>query len=488
MSEKSQKIDDWVKKISESDFPIFKSTVSAISNITLKDDASASELAGAILRDPSLTAKILKFANSSYYNPSKAQTNTISRAVVLMGFEVVRDLSLSMAVIESLLKGKTREIVADLMARSFHAATQARAIAQKNGETKLEEIFIATLMHDIGEMAFWCTAEAEIVEEFVEEMETSELASDEVEKKVLGFKFIDLTKSLLAKWNLNKELEEAINDAGSQKPHVQYIYLGRQVAEAVPSGWESNKAKKIYQKLAGKLGISIKDSKKMVRETAKTAAEVAKNYGASSVAELIPGFADIEEQIDEKSEVEIAQFPEPDPILQLKILRELSSLVKANPDLNLIIETLLEGIHRGVGMDRAFFALYIPLKSQVRAKYAVGVDAELLLNNFSISVGDITSNPFSEALFDKGTGMWLTSATAQNYSRNIMHKIDDMLGTNAFFISPVVVNGRPIGLFYADRKPSKRQLDTVSFESFDHFSCQASFTIELISNRLAGKE
>ena len=55
----SEKLNEWIKKITECDFPVFKSTVSSISKVTSTDDASASELASIILRDPSLTAKIL---------------------------------------------------------------------------------------------------------------------------------------------------------------------------------------------------------------------------------------------------------------------------------------------------------------------------------------------------------------------------------------------------------------------------------------------
>ena len=134
-------------------------------------------------------------------------------------------------------------------------------------------------------------------------------------------------------------------------------------------------------------------------------------------------------------------------------------------------------------MDRAIFALYVPLKSQVRAKYVVGVDADMLLNNFSVSVGDLTSNPFSEVLFEKGAGLWVTSELLRHYSKNISQKINDMMGTSKFFISPVIVNLRPIGLFYADRQSSGRELDQSSFESFEHFVHQASFTIELLSIR-----
>jgi len=265
---------------------------------------------------------------------------------------------------------------------------------------------------------------------------------------------------------------------------MQCIVIGEEIADTVPSGWDTDASKDVYKRLAAKLHITSKDSKNLVKESARKAAEVATLYGIPTIAKLIPGVEVSVEEPDEKPD-ESVEFPEPDPLVQLEILRELSQLVKTNPDLNLILEILLEGIHRGVGMDRALFALYVPLRSQIRAKYVVGCNVQGLHDTFSVGVGDVTSNPFSEVLFETGTSMWLNNSSWQQYSKSVANKISDMLGTKNFFISPVIVNTRPIGLFYADRLPSKRPLDKASFDSFEHFSHQASLSVELISNRMA---
>ena len=481
-----EQLTEWIKKFTECDFPVFKSTVNEISKVTSTDGASASVLASIILRDPSLTARILKFSNSSYYNQAHSQTSTISRAVVLMGFEAVRELSLSLTVIESILTSQNREIVTELMAKAFHAASQARAIAFEKGESRLEEIFIATLMHNIGEMAFWCMADEKDVKDLKKAL-VDEGNAEEAQEKVLGFKLTDLSRALIEQWGLSPLLFEALSKDDMSSPLMQCITLGEEIAETVPSGWDTAASKEVYKKMAAKLEISAKKSKNLVKQSAQKAAEVATLYGIPTIAKLIPGFdASVEEEDDNLAE--IVEFPEPDPLIQLKILRELSHLVKTNPDLNLILEILLEGIHRGVGMDRALFALYVPLRSQVRAKYVVGCNAQELHDTFSVGVGDVTSNPFSEVLFETGTSMWLNYSSWQQYSKSVANKISDMLGTRNFFLSPVIVNTRPIGLFYADRFSSKRPLDKTLFESFDHFAHQASVSIELISNRMANSK
>ncbi len=482
------KLKHWVQKVSEYDFPIFQSTINALSNISVEDDTSASELTSVILRDPSLSAKILKFANSSYYNPSQAKTYTVSRAVVLMGFDVVRDIGLSLAIIESFLGAKSRTIVSALMAKSFHAATQARNLARENGEKGLEEIFLAALLHNLGEMVFWCVADDELVDKLLTAMEDEEYDEEEAQESILGFKLADLTHALVSKWNMNKILADTLSDTPSDDSRKKYIHFGVKLAETLPDGIESEKAKKVCKQLAGQLGRPLGETKKIVREGLKQATEVASSYGASSVVPLMPGNDEFTKTVSPEKDtilepVETVTYPEPDPLLQLQILRDLSVILKSSQDLNLIIETLLEGIHRGIGLDRALFALFTPIKSQIRGKFTVGINADTLLNHFSFNVGDVTNNPFNEVLLENQTSLWMRSNILDDYSRDVMKKISDVLGTRTFFIAPLVVNSHPIGLFYADRQPSKRPLDQESFEGFEHFTHQATLAVESLSRK-----
>ena len=151
----SNTVEEWVHRISEEEMPIFKYTAETITRVTDDDDTSSGDLANVILQDASLTARILKLANSNYYNPTAAPINTISRAIVFIGFNLVRDLSLSLAIIDALLKNKPKARVMEVMSRSFHAAVQARNRAEQMGDESPEEIFIATLLHELGERAFW---------------------------------------------------------------------------------------------------------------------------------------------------------------------------------------------------------------------------------------------------------------------------------------------------------------------------------------------
>ncbi|MAT65070.1 MAG: GAF domain-containing protein, partial [Gammaproteobacteria bacterium] len=137
---------EWVDVLSQQGMPIFTHTLRSISGMAADRQSSASELANVILQDAAMTAKLLRIANSPYYNTQAKSISTVSRAVVLLGFDAVRGLALSIAVVESAARGANKARLAADMARAFHAAVQARAFAQQRRDRSPEEVFIATLL------------------------------------------------------------------------------------------------------------------------------------------------------------------------------------------------------------------------------------------------------------------------------------------------------------------------------------------------------
>ncbi|MBU2477776.1 MAG: hypothetical protein KKA36_01700, partial [Gammaproteobacteria bacterium] len=56
-------------------------------------------------------------------------------------------------------------------------------------------------------------------------------------------------------------------------------------------------------------------------------------------------------------------------------------------------------------------------------------------------------------------------------------QVIEVTGNSPFFVMPVEVNGRSIGLFYADRMTSGRALDEESYMAFRHFCQQANLAL-----------
>ena len=119
---------------------------------TAKEDVSSDKLAEIILKDPSLTGRILKMANSSFYS-QMTEIKTVHQAINIMGMTMVKCLALS----SSLFHPEKIAVNTGIDAKEFFkhnlsVATAAKKIAIKTGQKNPEEVFIAGLLHDVGHM------------------------------------------------------------------------------------------------------------------------------------------------------------------------------------------------------------------------------------------------------------------------------------------------------------------------------------------------
>lgn len=178
----NKELDAWVKHLSGEDMPVFSGTVADVTESVNSDDSSASEVAQTILRDASLTSRLLKVANSFNYNPGGNKISTVSRAVMIIGFKQVGALTLTLALVDSLSSGVQRQKLTEEMAVSFHAAIQAQELAKKTGCKSPEDIFVATLLSRLGNMAFWAFSDQKGAE-ILDLVESEQMAEQEAELK-----------------------------------------------------------------------------------------------------------------------------------------------------------------------------------------------------------------------------------------------------------------------------------------------------------------
>ena len=112
--------------------------------------ASLEEL---ITSDPALTSKILKLANSVYYNVAEP-VKTISRAIVIIGFRELEILALGsgLAGIFNIKHSPDGLNVEDLWRHSLAVSWMAREMADLSNQSGPAEIMIAGLLHDLGKL------------------------------------------------------------------------------------------------------------------------------------------------------------------------------------------------------------------------------------------------------------------------------------------------------------------------------------------------
>jgi HD-like signal output (HDOD) protein len=481
----SRSLGDWVVRLSEQGMPIFAKTAQDIGKVTSRTDSTASDLSRVVLQDAALTARLLRIANSPLFNVTGRSISTVSRAVVLLGFDEVRSICLSIAVVESMLKGMQKDMVLDQMARSFHAAVQARAFAERRGDKAPEEVFIATLLYQLGDMAFW-TFSGEMGKELAAAIARRPGVDPQlVQREVLGFTLNDLTTSLSREWKLGDLLQQALEGKQDSHPRCGNVLMAQELARAAEKGWEDPELKPLLERSAEALYMPVKEFTAMVHANAEQAIEIASSYGAGKAGCRIPlpkkkGRGTTVVAVEAEPERKV--FLEPDLGLQLQILREISMSMESRPDLNMLLEMVLEGIYRGIGMDRTLFAMRSADQRFLKARHALGHDTELMRRKFHFELSPLKANVFTQVL-DSGAPLWVRTPVEAKLKRLLTPAVQAITEDASFFVMPIEIQGKVIGLFYADRNPSGRALDEESYNSFRHFGQQANMALTFLTAR-----
>ncbi len=170
--------------------------------------SSIAQIGEVISRDQSLTARLLRLANSAFFGFPR-RIETISEAVSVIGLKQVRDLALCTKVIE-MFEGIPEELF-DTKAfwkHSIGCGITARVLASYHREPNVERFFVAGLLHDIGRLVL-CLGMAQHMSEALAKARTEKTFLYRAEREVIGFDHADVGSSLMEMWDLPESLSAA---------------------------------------------------------------------------------------------------------------------------------------------------------------------------------------------------------------------------------------------------------------------------------------
>lgn len=494
----------WASRITEQELPVFAQALTEISSAASDPASSAADLAQVITRDVSMSVRLLKIANSPLLNPLGRDIDTVSNAVVLMGFNAVRELALSLAVVEQMGRGEGRQDQIDRqLAHAFHTAAQGQALARRQLKLRPEEIFVAGLLSNVGHLAFWARERPE--SEPLAALYRAGLERETAERQVLGFTLKQLTLALAHEWRLGGLVSATLRGDQLDDPRCLTVRLADRIAEIVEThGWDSSEARQLIDQVAVHLGLPAAETTSFLKDNTEAALAVARRFGVRSLERSVldghgqlrlvgaaaalqgagevrhlppaaqpPRPAEVEADIPDAAPEERAAAPllagrAPDPAKQFEALRDVDGQLDGELDLEHFMATALAGIHDGVGLDRVFYAALSPNQIWLRAKFAVGHDSSDVLSRCKLRV-EPNSRSLFRVLLDSGKALWMNDELREQMAPLLTDDIEEWAQGAPFFAMPLRDGGRHLGLLYADRQSSGRALDADAFSSFRYF-------------------
>lgn len=297
--EQQHNIDDWIRFLSKEQMPALAETVQKLNRLTVDEGARISQLTEQVLKDPSLTSRVLQVSNCVMYKGMGGSIKTITRSIVMLGFTTIRDVTLSMQILDNILKHKPSLHLMGQIANSFHAAMQARGMLKNVKAAQQEEIFISTLLLHFAELSM-LSRDDEVSRRLNHLIEQGQLPAAAA-SEVMGCTFDELSLALAKQWNLGDILIEALGRPDAPSRPAQAVLLSDELSQVAQLGWNADPVRNVIRKIARFREISFDDAEEQVIETANLAHEMAVHYGAARVRHLIPHTHPAEDEIETPS-------------------------------------------------------------------------------------------------------------------------------------------------------------------------------------------
>jgi putative nucleotidyltransferase with HDIG domain len=207
---------DYRRKIFETrDLPTLPLVAQRILTLTDDEDTGTEQLAKVIATDQALTARILSLANSAYYG-HRRQISTLWQAVVVIGWIMLKQVSLSVLICKAFGRGTNRTA---FWRHSLMAAHASSAAATRAGVADAETAYVAGLLHDVGKLILDTSLPAEYAE-VRRKVEQEKCNVVEAEQSVFQTDHVEVGAWMAERWQLPPELIEAIGSHHSPEKAV----------------------------------------------------------------------------------------------------------------------------------------------------------------------------------------------------------------------------------------------------------------------------
>lgn len=252
-------LDAWLQFYGSADLPVLRHTVNELNRLRENaENVNGRILSSIILQDPLMTLRVLAYIEKRRPKRQNADITTIEHALMMIGivpfFREFQELPL----VEDRLKPFPKALLGLLkvIARARRAAHWAREWAVIRHDLDVDEITVATLLHDFSEILMWCFAPNLALR--VRELQAADrtLRSRAAQEQVYNIQLRDLRLGLTKLWRLPELLVTLMDRANAEHPRVRNVLLAVDLARHSANGWNDAALPDDYKGIEDLLHIS----------------------------------------------------------------------------------------------------------------------------------------------------------------------------------------------------------------------------------------
>ena len=472
----------------KSDFPALSESVSAINKIANSETESIDKLSNTILKDFALTNKLLRLVNSAYFRPAGGgNISTVSRAVIVLGFEAVRNIAITVLLFEHLQnKGNANQLKEDFL-RANLAGVLAKDIGAAAKMRDLEQSFICALFHSLGRLLsqFYFPEEADEIRRVMAQKNCSE---DGAAMQVLGITFEEMGIAIARQWgfpplivsSMRKLPSGPVRKAIQQEDRLRVLSgfsneLCDVIAQATPEARE-RELKKSMARFADAVALGQKEVLQTVQRAVEEVADFARiihlNLPQTTFGKQMRSFANagLEENaaVDRKKDANSEDgtlLGESDPLsgvggdagaqpvdaqaVLTAGIQDISNTLIDGFQLNDILRIILETMYRAMGFKRVVLCIRDAKAGVMQGRFGFGPDANEVAKAFRFPLS-FTPDIFHAAT-SKGVDLMISDINDPKIANRIPDWYRKAVSAQSFVLFPLNIKGSSVALIYADR-------------------------------------
>jgi HD-like signal output (HDOD) protein len=276
-------LDSWVAYFSQAQLPVLRHTVVELEKLRSNAEfANGRILSSVILQDPLMTLRVLAYIESHRRKSQNTDITTIERALMMIGIDPFFREFQNLPLVEDSLKPYPKALLGLLkvMTRARHASRWAREWALVRHDLDVDEITVATLLHDVAEILMWCFAPTLALR--VREMQINDrsLRSVTAQQMVYNITLPDLQLELARLWRLPELLATLMDRKNADNPRVRNVTLAVDLARHSANGWDDAALPDDYSAIEDLLKISHEAlMQKLGRDDANVTADIPPRNG-----------------------------------------------------------------------------------------------------------------------------------------------------------------------------------------------------------------
>jgi len=462
-----------------SDFPALTETITTVTKAMGSDRQGVSILASAILKDFAVTNKLMKLVNSAHYGSIGRGITTVSRAIMVMGFDQVRAIALSLMLFEHLQNKSQATGLREEVIAAYFSALVAKAMMAASGLRDGEEAFICSMFHNLGRLltAFYFHEEHAEIQKLVIQGQ----GEREAARAILGSPVDELGAGIARTWKFPDRIVASMRPILEAQPappasdidRMRLVAsLARGVTDAIrytPDEARAQSLLKLEKRFGTALGIHQGQILSAINKTVSDLASDSETLGMSTATSTFfaravawsKEFAG--EQITDALQETLAgatlgrgetgatkgiSREDRRGVLTAGI-QDITNALVGTFQLNDILRMVVETMYRGIGFNRVLLLVRDPANNALKARigFGTGVD-ELLRRGFSVSLAP-AKDVFHVAL-SQGVDIHIGNVDSENIRDTIPVWYRKALPSRSLALFPVMLNKKAVALFYGD--------------------------------------